>query len=444
MIWLMVLAAGAVEPDYDRLRDRLDEFVRVGVEQGDSIPAGWRDDDLQLMKWADATVALGWYLGVLATEQALAGRREEPWASRDADARAWELYAALNAVERIDRVAESAFPEPCTSSEELNGFFIRDDVPADYHQHFAGIEVLQSDFIDGPYLKEMSQDQVHHLDVGLALVKHLVPPDLEVEGRALAPWASELGLRILQWVAADDWSIRNPACDKLVDRGAGAGPVAPGLDGVARFLSDGEVSLSWPEAWAPIWQGQASPDNLAYFNSDNLHMSMATAAVSEGWGESTLDDLTVLAEVNGWWAYPLLHVVLYDLQSDTRVAGLTERARPLLEELGDDEPFQPLEGERAAHGWTSWHRFIRPADRHYDGEGVLAKRYWGGDWLLLNNLTALALLPPEPEQLTEGCGCRHGSGPGLWTLLLGWLALRRRGRFSPPSGPTLPPGTAGT
>ena len=45
----------------------------VGDQPGDSIPASERMDAEGWIKWADATVRLGWYIGVLATDAAPAG-----------------------------------------------------------------------------------------------------------------------------------------------------------------------------------------------------------------------------------------------------------------------------------------------------------------------------------------------------------------------------------
>jgi hypothetical protein len=439
MPWLLILSALALEPREDnavRLRERLTtDFLHVGTEQGDSIPAGWRDDGLRLMKWADATVAHGWYLGVLALEVQLAERGAEPWASRDREALLTELHHALVAVDRLDLVAESAFPEPCASYEDRNGFFIRDDVPADYHTHFDGIDVVQSDFIDSPYLKEMSQDQVHHLNLGLLLTQRFVPAGVTVEGKELSSWAGELGARILAFVAQDDWSIRNPACDdKLVDRGGAAAQAAPGFSAIAAAFTDGELQLTYAAGLDTVWQSQSDPSNIIFENPDNLHMAMVTAALSDTWGDDTFDDLVAGAEVNGWWAYPLVHHALHDDTGHAELARVLDAAALHLDELGDSEPYTPIEGQTIEHGWTSWHRYIRPAFRHYTGEGSSEdRRNFGGDWLLLHHLVQLAQTPiptVEPEP-TASCGCQASPTGALllWPLALLWRRRRAETRL---------------
>src|SRR5437762_1982146 len=80
--------------------------------------------------------------------------------------------------------ADAAFPSPCATTPLLDGFFIRDDVPASIASHFTGITTIQSDFLD-PTLtnKEESQDQVYHVQHGLALVVALVPSSVVVHGK---------------------------------------------------------------------------------------------------------------------------------------------------------------------------------------------------------------------------------------------------------------------
>src|SRR5678816_606478 len=124
---------------YHALRARLlTEFTVVGEGAGESQPADLRDDGEGFTKCADSTIRLGWYLGVLASEHHLYSHPELfPGAARvEPEATDDELYDALFALERLDRVADAAFPDPCTHTEALNGFFIRDDVPAGFHQNF--------------------------------------------------------------------------------------------------------------------------------------------------------------------------------------------------------------------------------------------------------------------------------------------------------------------
>src|SRR2546428_9722196 len=75
-------------------------------------------------------------------------------------------------------------PSPCFDPLNLYGFFILDDVPLYFiesHPSLNGkcttlgaIDTIRSDFTDPHVLaKEMSQDQLYHLLIGLALVSRL-------------------------------------------------------------------------------------------------------------------------------------------------------------------------------------------------------------------------------------------------------------------------------
>ena len=105
------------------------------------------------------------------------------------------IYRAMDALNRLDDVAEPEFgcgefytKEYSNSGyTNINGFFIRDDVDNDFFNYWAsnGMNswnnmVPKSDYLNtDPRIKEMSQDQVWHLLLGLALVKHFVDaPDL--------------------------------------------------------------------------------------------------------------------------------------------------------------------------------------------------------------------------------------------------------------------------
>jgi len=233
-----ILALGTAHADttaqnldkYRRLRHRLvSDFASVGDGPGQSQPCPERTDAQGLMKWGDGTIALGFYLGVLATEHyILANPSLYPGADGgDANALATdedELYRALLALERLDNVANAAFPAPCTQTPALDGFFLRDDVPAGLASKFPGITTIQSDFLD-PTLtnKEQSQDQVYHVQHGLALVVALVPASTVVRGKGLHDWAIQQAQRITQHFATGDWQIRNPACsNRVVARGPNA------------------------------------------------------------------------------------------------------------------------------------------------------------------------------------------------------------------------------
>jgi MYXO-CTERM domain-containing protein len=469
---------------YHRLRQRLvTEFTVVGPGQGQSQPAPERMDAIGLMKWGDGTIALGFYLGVLASEHhMLSNPARFPGADGgDAGRLATtrdELYHALLALERLDEMADAAFEAPCTTTPSLNGFFLRDDVPADFHTNFAGISVIQSDFID-PTLtnKEQSQDQVYHVQHGLALVVALVPSSVVVQGRALRAWAIEQGDRITRHFAKGDWVIRNPACgNRAVNRGEAAIGYSHGETFAAAYLTDGAHAPTTASLWSTIWNTLKNPSNPTYDDEDNLHMALAIMAVGDGYAGDTAEVIATLAETQDWPMYPLLHRTLHPTHGGfcTTAPGVNSRTREMLDELppynpGDagnsGEPSCPGPSGPAPHGFTTHNRFIRGKSQAYVGPtGCEGIRYHGLDYMLLHNLYAIATpgtwngdpaadpcaivadVDPgssedggiaggdagttDPEMTAPGgCGCDSSSGdlsPPLLVLLLPWLMRRRR------------------
>ncbi len=469
---------------YYALRQRLvTEFTSVGAGPGQSQPAPERMDSQGRMKWGDGTIALGFYLGVLATEHHLlthpatfpganGGNGAQLQATRN------ELYHALRALERLDERADAAFPAPCTTSPALNGFFLRDDVPADFHTHFPGISTIESDYID-PVLtnKEESQDQVYHVQHGLALVVALVPGDVVVQGKALRGWAIDQARRITQHFAHDDWIIRNPACgNRAVERGENGIGYSYGETLAAAYATDGTFNPTTDPFWMTIWDTLRSPTNPAYNDEDNLHMALAIMAVGDGYGADTPGVLATLADTQDWPVYPLLHRVLHPASPGfcSTAPAVNGRARLMLDELPSTaNPGCPGPSGPAPHGFTTHNRFIRGASQAYVGPpGCEGIRYHGLDYMLLHNLYAIAtpgtwqgspdadpcaVVPggdpdaapgPGPDAGTTagadaeigpgldddtpgGCGCRlagDGSPTGLVIGLAFLWILRRRAR----------------
>lgn len=112
----------------------VNDFLKIGPNCGESIPAQRRDSSnyghLSRLEWGDATIDLGNYISVLATERALLRNHSmDPYRTN------LELYYALNAYDRLDRNSDAYCYDidatfPCnTQGGVSDGFFIRDDVP---------------------------------------------------------------------------------------------------------------------------------------------------------------------------------------------------------------------------------------------------------------------------------------------------------------------------
>ncbi len=401
---------------YAALRLRLDEqFVAEGEGPGHAMPVHERVESEGLVRWADASIRLGWYIGLLATEHYL---QQHPDRFPGFDSALPEgvdvdeqLYYALLALERLDDVADASFPAPCTTTPALNGFFIRDDVPESILESFPDATAVQSDFLDSSLTaKEMSQDQAYHVLLGLALVKKLVGPDIESQGQPLQAWAVTQAQRIGEHISGDEWLIRNPACDRLVARGEDARGFSKGVGRALSFLTDGALEPEPDLGLGELWDQAVDPDFIFFANSNVMHMGMAVAAIGKGWEDDTMDALVGLAEVQQWWIYPMLLRALHDdaayCEHEEVVAG---HARSMLDEfpLGGDIA-STFPGPPAEHGFTTSNRFIRPLDEHYIGSSE-GRRYNGLDYLLLHNVYAIA--SPSTWDGGDGPTCDRAPPP---------------------------------
>ena len=402
---------------YSNLRKRLKtEFMIVGEGQGKCLAAAeYRKD---WMRWGDTTIDLGWYIGILATEYAMRSNPKtfvgaDGGDPKSAQASANELYLALLALERLDKNAEAAFPSPCSQSKQLNGFFIRDDVPSSIHKQFPKANKASSDYSSALLTqKEMSQDQVYHLLVGLALVKRLVPKSVIVKGKELRGWAISQAELIVKHIVKNSWIVRNPACG---NRQVARGPDARGFSGGTRlaigFITDGAYQPAAFPGLGGAWGGLSNPSHFVYSDVDNLHMAMSIAAVGNGWGAATDDHLFTLAKKENWYLYPLLHRTLHGKKPGCKpCATVNQEARKQLDELPKGaEPASPQPKPPAVHGFTSTNRYIRGKDQAYVGaSGSEGFRFNGLDYMLLHNLYALGA--PELWGGASGAGGAGGQG----------------------------------
>jgi hypothetical protein len=250
------------------------DFVKVGTGQGESMPLnerGWGDYaapfdyNAETMQIGDGSARLGIYLAALATEYRLLKNN-----GQDVTKVKHEIFCALNAINRIDYKAECYLGNPNNAGcfPNLNGFFIRDDVPKNIvknnYKHFnyynnglnqngdpnnqnqdkgftqtynKGMTKVRSSYQSfvqdydysktyqqNLHTKEESQDQVYYLLMGLSLTSGLVdanetdngasfstPEVPTASGTLLADQARQISNRLLAYIAQDPgWKIRNP------------------------------------------------------------------------------------------------------------------------------------------------------------------------------------------------------------------------------------------
>ncbi|MBT3208834.1 MAG: T9SS type A sorting domain-containing protein [Bacteroidetes bacterium] len=243
-------------------RDRLKTHFMVvdnNNAQGTNIPAGRRYDEEEggvmktVLKWGDASAYLGMYISVLATEYRLLKDNQQDYSET-----LQELKNALQAFERLDKYAEYWWHDPHSIDlpNDINGFFIRDDVGSDPLSSYnyilnhpnslltqSGITTIKSDFIngdDGGHPCEMSKDQVWLILPSLALVESLVDEpnyiiqDVLGANVTFREWVRKITHRVISYCQGQpyeisfppiiitypcDWYIYNPVTSQAVRRG---------------------------------------------------------------------------------------------------------------------------------------------------------------------------------------------------------------------------------
>lgn len=128
------------------------QFVKIGLGDGKSISAANIDNNPSNLsaeyghnawpttnpsfgyrKWGDAMNMHGDYIAVLATQYKLLKD-----AGKDLTSVLNELYYAIEAVNRVDATAERKIGGPAYPNNQLNGFFVRDDVNSSFNQNWLG------------------------------------------------------------------------------------------------------------------------------------------------------------------------------------------------------------------------------------------------------------------------------------------------------------------
>ena len=163
--------------------------------------------------WADATWWQGHYIAMLALEY-----RNLQLQGRSTDSTLQELRWAVNTLKRLDIYAESYW----NGRDTLNGFFLRDDVPAHLNT------VMNVDLIDSDYKSKLgdtttlgnapSQDQIWACYLGFALVVKLV--DDEPLRNDVTTLARNF-VRCMQSTSdkgRKEWEIHNPVTGQVIQK----------------------------------------------------------------------------------------------------------------------------------------------------------------------------------------------------------------------------------
>lgn len=430
---------------YWNLRNRLrNDFLLFSTEKGGCLPMEEVKilGDLRIGKWGDSTIKLGWYLGVLGSELHLLSRSDSYPSfgeATDLQNAMRELFCAFIALERLDRFGEQSIWEfhpiylskfPGTAGyrwPDTPGFFIRDDMTVRVMEQLR-LNGGESDsenwygnerYPTPPYNREMSQDQVVHLLLGLSIIKHLVPENYTYQGMNFKNQARSYARKLVDYVydsrkvslelfgvpigsTSLSWMIENPVSPKvnwfgscpacigwfdpfhpldpdhigLVTRGQDARFFAMGFQQAGKWITDKD----WYVSPAQIVSWSALSEVGAMSTPDNSHMTMGLAAIGNSWGEITPDVLMTQASQHDFYLYPLLNAVLHPENQIS--AGLEAKILSLLESV----PWSGTGTIGFQGGWSSENRFIRRKEDHDKIPTGYVTQSHGLDFLLLHNL----------------------------------------------------------
>jgi hypothetical protein len=227
-------------------RNRLiNEFMKVGPDQGESLPLNRISTTDRAGNSGDGTVTpAGFYIGVLASElYILKQTGQDTYQTR------LELYYALNAIKRLDETAETynfcdtdpGYPRAknCIGTgKDWNGFLLRDDINCDpsspiskYFQTKMSNNKFALTTQFGPNISitscggdpaqvtknDISHDQLNNLFIGLRLVQKLLdgsetftPPTPGAVPVNLKDFAITIGTKIFTWMAYNPLNTVDP------------------------------------------------------------------------------------------------------------------------------------------------------------------------------------------------------------------------------------------
>jgi hypothetical protein len=322
------------------------QFIVVGDNAGESIPfaAYYPNEDLSYQgTWnhqlecypipsgmgalttGDATLQIGIYLGILATEYALL--KKAGYATTGTEQ---EIYFAIKAFERIDLAAEEYFGNPEANDAS---FFLRDDIPYGFTKDEQGayfipsylatnpndtlIHVVKGDFTcanlseERKYPGVTSQDQVAHLSVGFTLLQRYLNEEAEYQGVPLKAYGRTVYRRMYDAFKANGFVAGKPVqlpaswrldYRSLIQAGYPFKRVINLFYGGNEF-NPGTDRTNWINIFLPGYL--LSPDKPYNWAMGLIWASIGDAVSSENWlAQQTKDRHLEL--------YALLHACIHD------------------------------------------------------------------------------------------------------------------------------------
>ena len=387
-------------------------FISVGMEAGQSLPMSGRNrhancsNDWWLVEakckktkgkgkvqWCDCTVYLGHYIAVLALEY-----KNLKNAGKNPKATVEELYYALEAYERLDRAGETALNFKDKSVGEVDGWFIRDDVPYDFtdmdrKKRFKGkshtyncVESARGcgtkKSNDGSFV---SQDQALALLFGFSFVSELVSKERynkekETFGEKVALYTD----RILDYMIKNNWRLRGPDGEKVSNRWGGDLRAFNSLMAIsANRITKSKYRKSYQKGKSKF-SGKilGGTFNWAYGlqNERNRHMIFQAVVSSGKWSAKRIAKRTKKSNQE---AYALAYSVINKVNLHKKIKK--EDIEAMLNTAPKDGPCFGTPGCDAPEGWRSTDRWWHENHKNGNPHGVHME--WPGlDYMLLYNL----------------------------------------------------------
>ncbi len=392
-------------------KDGFGGFISVGPDQGQSIPASGRNINCDcekdyflmrskapkqegsgILKWGDATVYLGYYLAMLSMEY-------ENLRAVGADTRATrrELYYALTAYERLDSLAEVSLGLPA----QVNGFFLRDDVPLNFsegeyggtdrrfrHKEKGGYDCIGSDYSKGTRAVDngsyVSQDQAISLLFGFSFVKRFAgdaryPAKDTASFGNLAQIYSHL---IVQYMSRQKWKLKSPDGQKIPGRwGGDARAFSELIAEAAEAITEGKFKYQYRR---PNLIGRLAKGTFTWafgVQGENNHgMIFHLMMLSEQWSAERFAERTRKADNV---LYALADAVLNKRKLHNSIQK--NEFEDLINTAPWDGPCTGTVGCEAPEGWRSSDLWWHANHKNGDPYGRVYE-YTGLDFMFLYNL----------------------------------------------------------
>lgn len=387
-------------------------FIDLGVNLGQSLIANGRNpqkacatdwhtlnakcktrEGIGGIGWGDAALYQGFYIAMLALEYANLERAKQPLEKTSK-----ELWLALLAVERLDSMAEVALGK----EGKLDGFFLRDDVPADFYYkegapnnrrfaaHGVSLECTTSDFSCGEkHAVEnggfISQDQVIGLFIGFMMVNKLIPdkrhaPNLPTFGEKVVL----ITHRIANYMLESNWHLKDPDGNKIPDKWGGntigmSYPIAK----IANYMTKGKHRKTYMRRGAsflgnPIYN--LLHFSLAFQHQTNAVLTLMSMSMLK---KRTRVGIASKGKKHDVILMPLLHAVFFDYKLAKKIKK---------EDFEHLINIAPLSGTcfdtkdcEAPDEWKSYDRWLHPRFKNGNPYGIKTESS-GVDFMLLYNL----------------------------------------------------------